>query len=246
MPSSHRSRPARSRLANSPLDRAAERRDDDCVLASLRQVRSPCTMSWRRMDRAEENRARARSGFHAGGGQRARQRRSNALPRLAAMRRASASGSIRNRRKPEGARRTSSSPICVRSPCRALSPPNICRRSQRPRRCCTGMRGIAFARIAARRPISREAGWRRDCPQCKAQHFPRTDPVAIMLAVDGDNCLLGRPARFVPGFGRASRASSSRAKASKTRYGARRWKKPASAVGACAISRRSHGRFRCR
>ncbi len=43
-----------------------------------------------------------------------------------------------------------------------------------------------------------EAGWRRDCPQCKAQHFPRTDPVVIMLAVDGDNCLLGRSQRFVP------------------------------------------------
>jgi NAD+ diphosphatase len=43
-----------------------------------------------------------------------------------------------------------------------------------------------------------QAGWRRDCPQCGAQHFPRTDPVAIMLAVDGENCLLGRQARFVP------------------------------------------------
>ncbi len=42
-----------------------------------------------------------------------------------------------------------------------------------------------------------QGGWRRDCPQCNAQHFPRTDPVAIMLAFDGDNCLLGRSARFV-------------------------------------------------
>ena len=40
------------------------------------------------------------------------------------------------------------------------------------------------------------AGWRRECETCKAQHFPRTDPVVIMLAVDGDNCLLGRQARF--------------------------------------------------
>lgn len=40
------------------------------------------------------------------------------------------------------------------------------------------------------------AGWRRQCDACKAQHFPRTDPVVIMLAVDGDNCLLGRQARF--------------------------------------------------
>ena len=33
---------------------------------------------------------------------------------------------------------------------------------------------------------------------CKAEHFPRTDPVVIMLAVTGDQCLLGRSPRFVP------------------------------------------------
>ena len=43
-----------------------------------------------------------------------------------------------------------------------------------------------------------DAGWKRTCPQCKAEHFPRTDPVVIMLAIDGDNCLLGRSPRFVP------------------------------------------------
>jgi NAD+ diphosphatase len=43
-----------------------------------------------------------------------------------------------------------------------------------------------------------DGGWRRDCPQCKTQHFPRTDPVVIMLAVDGDRCLLGRSPRFMP------------------------------------------------
>ena len=40
------------------------------------------------------------------------------------------------------------------------------------------------------------SGFRRDCPTCRAQHFPRTDPVAIMLPVAGDRCLLGRSARF--------------------------------------------------
>lgn len=44
------------------------------------------------------------------------------------------------------------------------------------------------------------AGWRRECPNCKAQHFPRVDPVVIMLAIDGDRCLLGRQARFAPGM----------------------------------------------
>ena len=43
-----------------------------------------------------------------------------------------------------------------------------------------------------------DAGWRRDCAQCQAQHFPRTDPVVIMLSIDGDDCLLGRSPRFIP------------------------------------------------
>jgi NAD+ diphosphatase len=37
-----------------------------------------------------------------------------------------------------------------------------------------------------------EAGWKRQCPVCKAEHFPRVDPVCIMLATHGDKCLLGR------------------------------------------------------
>jgi NAD+ diphosphatase len=41
-----------------------------------------------------------------------------------------------------------------------------------------------------------EAGWKRVCPACKTEHFPRTDPVVIMLAVRGERCLLGRSARF--------------------------------------------------
>jgi NAD+ diphosphatase len=44
------------------------------------------------------------------------------------------------------------------------------------------------------------AGFRRDCGACGAQHFPRTDPVAIMLVARGDRCLLGRQSRFVAGM----------------------------------------------
>jgi NAD+ diphosphatase len=44
------------------------------------------------------------------------------------------------------------------------------------------------------------AGWRRECPACRMQHFPRTDPVVIMLATDGDACLLGRQQRFPKGM----------------------------------------------
>ena len=43
-------------------------------------------------------------------------------------------------------------------------------------------------------------GYRRDCPVCGSQHFPRTDPVVIMLAIDesdgGQRALLGRSHRF--------------------------------------------------
>lgn len=48
--------------------------------------------------------------------------------------------------------------------------------------------------------IAVDAGWRRDCAGCKTQHFPRTDPVVIMLAIDGDHCLLGRQSRFGAGM----------------------------------------------
>jgi len=44
------------------------------------------------------------------------------------------------------------------------------------------------------------AGWRRECPACTAQHFPRVDPVVIMLAIEGDRCLMGRQTRFPPGM----------------------------------------------
>lgn len=36
------------------------------------------------------------------------------------------------------------------------------------------------------------AGWQRNCPNCGTQHFPRTDPVVIMLVTKGDMVLLGR------------------------------------------------------
>ena len=45
-----------------------------------------------------------------------------------------------------------------------------------------------------------ESGWRRDCGACRTQHFPRTDPVAIMLPVAGERCVLGRSHRFQPGM----------------------------------------------
>ncbi|MEM8986563.1 MAG: NAD(+) diphosphatase [Pseudomonadota bacterium] len=45
-----------------------------------------------------------------------------------------------------------------------------------------------------------DAGAKRVCGSCGAEHFPRVDPVAIMLAVKDDKCLLGRSPHFPPGM----------------------------------------------
>ena len=37
-----------------------------------------------------------------------------------------------------------------------------------------------------------QGGWQRNCPACKASHFPRTDPVVIMLITHGNSVLVGR------------------------------------------------------
>ena len=37
-----------------------------------------------------------------------------------------------------------------------------------------------------------QAGWQRQCPSCNALHFPRTDPVVIVLATHGNSVLMGR------------------------------------------------------
>ena len=39
------------------------------------------------------------------------------------------------------------------------------------------------------------AGWTRRCPNCRASHYPRSDPVTIMLVVRGERGLLGRNKR---------------------------------------------------
>ncbi|SLN25234.1 NADH pyrophosphatase [Oceanibacterium hippocampi] len=46
-----------------------------------------------------------------------------------------------------------------------------------------------------------DAGYSRHCRNdtCKASHFPRTDPVVIMMVTRGDRCLLGRSRHFPKG-----------------------------------------------
>lgn len=45
-----------------------------------------------------------------------------------------------------------------------------------------------------------EAGWQRDCPACEAHHFPRTDPVVIMLIRHGNSVLMGRSPHWPEGM----------------------------------------------
>ncbi len=43
------------------------------------------------------------------------------------------------------------------------------------------------------------AGWGRLCPACGTEHYPRTDPVVIMLAEHDGRVLIGRQPSFPPG-----------------------------------------------
>lgn len=43
-------------------------------------------------------------------------------------------------------------------------------------------------------------GWGRKCGGCAAEHFPRVDPVVIMLALCGDRALVARQPQFPPRF----------------------------------------------
>jgi NAD+ diphosphatase len=45
-----------------------------------------------------------------------------------------------------------------------------------------------------------DGGWKRKCPACETEHFPRTDPVVIMLPYHGDRCMLGRQEAWPKGM----------------------------------------------
>jgi NAD+ diphosphatase len=48
-----------------------------------------------------------------------------------------------------------------------------------------------FCGVCGGPTASRQGGHVRHCPNCGADHFPRTDPAVIMLVTHGDRCLLG-------------------------------------------------------
>jgi NAD+ diphosphatase len=53
-----------------------------------------------------------------------------------------------------------------------------------------------FCSVCGARNAPADGGWKQVCTACAAEHFPRTDPVVIMLAVHDGRCLLGRQERW--------------------------------------------------
>jgi NAD+ diphosphatase len=57
-----------------------------------------------------------------------------------------------------------------------------------------------FCARCGQRTEAAKAGWQRDCLACGANHFPRTDPVVIVLVTHGDDVLLGRSSFWPEGM----------------------------------------------
>lgn len=53
-------------------------------------------------------------------------------------------------------------------------------------------RSHAFCSACGKPSATSHGGWQRHCAGCHASHFPRTDPVVIMLITHGNSVLLGR------------------------------------------------------
>ena len=49
-----------------------------------------------------------------------------------------------------------------------------------------------FCSVCGHETVIQRGGQKRVCPGCKAEHFPRVDPVIICLVTDGERCLLGQ------------------------------------------------------
>ena len=57
-----------------------------------------------------------------------------------------------------------------------------------------------FCAACGAQSTMRQSGWQRRCPACDAAHFPRTDPVVIMLITRGNSVLLGRSPAWPEGM----------------------------------------------
>ncbi len=57
-----------------------------------------------------------------------------------------------------------------------------------------------FCAKCGAKSVMHDQGYRRHCAACGTEHFPRTDPVVIMVALHGRNILLGRQSSWPPGM----------------------------------------------
>ncbi len=56
-----------------------------------------------------------------------------------------------------------------------------------------------FCSVCGRPTDPNRGGWSRMCGSCNSEHYPRVDPVAIMLAEHNGRLLLGRQPQYPPG-----------------------------------------------
>ncbi|MGL4235011.1 NAD(+) diphosphatase [Tabrizicola sp.] len=61
-------------------------------------------------------------------------------------------------------------------------------------------RSHGFCAVCGAASDMSHGGWQRTCPACGAHHFPRTDPVVIMLVTRGNSVLLGRSPAWPEGM----------------------------------------------
>ena len=55
-----------------------------------------------------------------------------------------------------------------------------------------------FCSVCGHPTTPNRGGWSRQCSDCEAEHYPRVDPVVIMLATHDGRVLLGRQPRYPP------------------------------------------------
>ena len=56
-----------------------------------------------------------------------------------------------------------------------------------------------FCSVCGQSTLPTRGGWSRACQACAAEHYPRADPVVIMLAEHDGSLLLGRQPHYPPG-----------------------------------------------
>lgn len=56
-----------------------------------------------------------------------------------------------------------------------------------------------YCSVCGQPTVPNRGGWSRACASCAAEHYPRVDPVVIMLAEHDGHLLLGRQPQYPPG-----------------------------------------------